>query len=158
MCTEILKLTLRRGILHKFSDPQTGILLCSALALRIDWASKSFILQPCTFNLLECLAERVGDSDLALCQCCRRGRPQVSESGLLYPASGAMCQALKQRGRSSLVDTGCFTHCGKSFFSTSLQRPEGISGLKSQSFSFYPIAEFYLRPESRAPQTSACNA
>ena len=157
MCTEILKLTLWRDILHKFSDPQTSSLLCSALALRIDWASKSFILKPCTLNLLECLAERVGDSELALCQCCRRGRPQVS--GLLYPASGAMCQALKQRGRSSLVDTGCFKHCGKSFFSTSLQRPEEISGLKSQSFSdFYPIAEFYLRQESRAPQTSACNA
>ena len=79
-----------------FTDSEVHLMqvaVCSALGIDSAWALESFELTPYKFNLLESLALRMDDPDVALCKVLRRGAPTgvrepIPASGVWPPCSG----------------------------------------------------------------------
>ena len=69
------------------------VAVCSALGIDSAWALESFELTPYKFNLLESLALRMDDPDVAVCKVLRRGAPTgvrepIPASGVWPPCTG----------------------------------------------------------------------
>ncbi|CAK9061069.1 TPR_REGION domain-containing protein [Durusdinium trenchii] len=79
-----------------FTDSEVHLMqvaVCSALGIDSAWALESFELTPYKFNLLESLALRMDDPDVAVCKVLRRGAPTgvrepIPASGVWPPCSG----------------------------------------------------------------------
>ena len=79
-----------------FTDSEVHLMqvaVCSALGIDSAWALEPFELTPYKFNLLESLALRMDDPDVALCKVLRCGAPTgvwepIPASGVWPPCSG----------------------------------------------------------------------